>query len=61
MYGKRILWINTVKDLQYEIKCENSVKDKDNFLLSITFLFFFKKFFFFILGDIFFKIPKNLI
>ena len=62
MYEKRILWINTVNDLHYEIKCENCVKDKNNFLLNKTFLFFFKqKNIFLILETYFFKIPKNLI
>ena len=34
---------NTVNDLCYEIKFENRVKDKNNFLLSETLLFFFKQ------------------
>ena len=36
---------NTVNDLRLEIKFQNRVKDKSNFLLSETLLFFF--FFFF--------------
>ena len=53
-YKKRIQTYvdNTVNDLLYEIKFENCVKDKRNFLLSRTFLF--KTKIYFILGDIFF-------
>ena len=52
---------NTVNDLDYEIKFENCVKDKINFFIkqNIAFLFYTK--INFILGDIFFKIPKHLI
>ena len=48
---------NTVNDLRLEIKFQNRVKDKSNFLLSETllFFFFFLKKAYFILGDIFFK------
>ena len=42
---------NTVNDLGCKIKFENRVKDKNNFLLSETLLFFFKQKYF-ILGDI---------
>ena len=31
---------NKVNDLRYEIKFENCVKDKKNFLLSYTLIFF---------------------
>ena len=34
---------NTVNDMRYEIKLENCVKDKNNFLLSETLLFFLKQ------------------
>ena len=34
---------NTVNDLGYENKFENRVKDKNNFLLNETLLFFFLK------------------
>ena len=44
----------TLNDLHYEIKFENRVKDKNNFL-------FLNKNIFFLLGDAFFKIPKNLV
>ena len=44
----------TLNDLHYEIKFENRVKDKNNFL-------FLSKNIFFLLGDAFFKIPKNLV
>ena len=46
----RHLWMNTVNDLRYEIKFENRVKDKNNFLIkrNISFLFFFKKIFLFL-------------
>ena len=45
---------NTVNDLRYEIKFEN-IRNVRN----IAFLFWTK--IYFILGDVFFKIPKNLI
>ena len=54
---------NTVNDLRLEIKFQNRVKDKSNFLLSETLLFFFfflKKHILF-LETYFLKIPKNLI
>ena len=57
----RHLWINTVNDLHYEIKFENHMKDKINFYISRTFIFFFKQKYILFLGDIFFQIPKNLI
>ena len=43
--GKRIQTSvdNTVNDLGYENKFENRVKDKNNFLLNETLLFFFLK------------------
>ena len=52
---------NTVNDLCYEIKLENCVKDKNNLFIKwkIAFLSWTK--IYFILGDIFFKIRKNLI
>ena len=31
---------NTVNDLHYEIKCENSVKDKNNFFIKRNIVFF---------------------
>ena len=53
---------NTVNDLQYEIKVENRVKDKNNFFIkrNIAFLFFWKNIFY-SRRHIFFKISKNLI
>ena len=48
---------NTVIDLGYENKFENRVKDKNNFLLSETVLFFFffkKNYIYFVFGDAFF-------
>ena len=51
---------NTVNDLHYEIKFENCVKDKNNFIKqNIAFLSWTK--IYFILEDIFFEIPWNLI
>ena len=52
---------NTVNDLRYEIKFENCVKDKYNFFIkqNIAFLSWTKMYF--AIGDIFFKIRKNLI
>ena len=49
---------NTVNDLHYEIKFENCVKDKNIIFImqNVAFLFWTK--IYFILGDIFFKIPK---
>ena len=55
------LWINTVNDLHYEIKLENRVKDKNNFFISGTFIFFFKQKYILFLKAYFLKIPKNLI
>ena len=57
--GKRIQTSvdNTVNDLGYENKFENRVKDKNNFLLSETVLFFFffkKNYIYFVFGDAFF-------
>ena len=52
---------NTVHDLHYEIKFENCVKDKINFLLSRIFLFFFKQNYFLFFEMYFFKIPRNLV
>ena len=45
---------NTVNDLLYEIMFEN-IRDVRNIA------FFFQTKIYFILGDIFFKVPKNLI
>ena len=51
----------TVNDLRYEIKFENRVNDKNNsFIKQNTDLLFWTKIYY-ILGDIFFKISKNLI
>ena len=52
---------NTGHDLHYEIKFENCVKDKINFLLSRIFLFFFKQNYFLFFEMYFFKIPRNLV
>ena len=52
---------NTANDLRYEIKFENCVKEKNNFLLSRTLLFFFKQKYILFLETYFFKVPKNLI
>ena len=54
----RHLWINTVNDLRYEIKFENRVKDKNNFFISGTFIFFFKQKYILFLKAYFLKIPK---
>ena len=56
MYEKRMKTCvdNTVNDLRYEIKFEN-IRNVRN----IAFRFWTK--IYFILGDVFFKIPKNLI
>ena len=61
-YEKRIQTSvdNTVNDLRYEIKFENCVKDKNNFFVKKHFFSFLNKNIF-IFGDMFFKIPKNLI
>ena len=52
---------NTVNDQRYEIEFENFMKDKNNFFIkrNVAFLSWTK--IYFILGDTFFKIPKNLI
>ena len=50
-----------VNDLCHEIKFENRVKDKYNFLLSKTFIFFWNKNVFLFLEKYFFKIPKKSI
>ena len=52
---------NTVNDLCYELKFENCVKDKNNFFISETLLFFFEKKFIFFSETYFLKIPKNLV
>ena len=52
---------NTVNDLRYEIKFENCVKDKNDFFIKRTIAFLFQTKIYFILGDVFFKIPNNLI
>ena len=52
---------NTVNGLCYKIKFEICVKDKNNFFLTETLLFFFKQKYIFFLEIYFFKIPKNLI
>ena len=55
---------NTVNDLGYENKFENRVKDKNNFLLNETLLFFFlkkKTYIFYFWRRISLKISKNLI
>ena len=54
---------NTLNDLRQEIKFENRVNDKNNFLLSETFLFFLAKIFILNSWKCFFflKTPKNLI
>ena len=52
----------TLNDLHYEIKFENRVKDKNNFFMKQNISFpFLNKNVFFLLGDAFFKIPKNLV
>ena len=50
---------NTVNDLRYEIKFENCVKDKNDFFIKRTIAFLFQTKIYFILGDVFFKIPNN--
>ena len=56
-YKKRIQTSvdNIVNDLRYEIKFENCVKDKNNFLIKGNISFLFKTKIYFILGNIFFK------
>ena len=49
----------TVNGLRYEINFGNCVKDKKNFFMQRKIAFLEQKYF--ILGNIFFKIPKNLI
>ena len=62
-YKKRIQTFldNTINDLHQEIKFENCVKDKNNFLLSETFLFFLKQKYILFLATHFFKILNHLI
>ena len=62
-YKKRIQTFldNTINDLHQEIKFENCVKDKNNFLLSETFLFFLKQKYILFLATYFFKILNHLI
>ena len=43
---------NTKNDLCYEIKFENCVKDKNNFLIKRSIAFLFKTKIYFILGSI---------
>ena len=46
---------NTVKGLRYEIKFENCVKDKNNFLIKENISFLYKINIYFILGNIFLR------
>ena len=46
---------NAVKGLRYEIKFENRVKDKNNFLVKKNISFLFKINIYFILGNIFLR------
>ena len=50
---------NTLNDLRHEIKFENRVNDKNNFLLSETFLFFFSKNIYFKFLEMFFIFFKD--
>ena len=52
---------NTVNDMRYEIKFENSVKDKNNFFIKQSTAFLSWTKIYFIVEIYFFKIPKNLI
>ena len=54
-YEKRIQTFvdNIVNDLRYEIKFENSVRDKNKFCIKRK-IFFFKQKYFFMLGNVFF-------
>ena len=52
---------NTVNDLHYEIKFENCIKDKNNFLVRETLLFLLEQKFILFLETYFLKIPQNLI
>ena len=53
---------NTVNDLHYEIKFENSVKDKNNFFIRRNIAFFFLEQKYILFSETyFFKIPKNII
>ena len=52
---------NTVNDMHYEIKFENSVKDKNNFFIKQRIAFPSWTKIYFIVEIYFFKIPKNLI
>ena len=56
MYEKRTQTSvdNTVKDLHYEIKFENRVKDKNNFFVKRNIAYLFKTKVYFVLGDVFF-------
>ena len=53
---------NTVNDLHYEVKFENSVKDKNNFFIRRNIAFFFLEQKYILFSETyFFKIPKNII
>ena len=62
-YEKRIQTFvdNTGNDLGYEIKFENSVRDKNKFCNKRKIFFFKQKYTFLFLETYFFKISKNLI
>ena len=55
-YEKRIQTSvdNTINYLNYEIKFENCVKEKNNFFIKQNIYFLFKTKIYFILGDMFF-------
>ena len=52
---------NIVNDLRYEVKFENCVKDKNNFLIKRNIALLSWKKLFYSRRYIYFKIPKNLI
>ena len=61
-YEKRIQTFvdNIVNDFRYEIKFENSVRDKNKFCIKRKIFFFKQKYIFLCLETYFFKISKNL-
>ena len=52
---------NAVNDLCYEINFENRVNNKNYFFIKWSIAFLFETKTYFILGDVFFFIPKNSI
>ena len=52
---------NTANGLRYEIMFQNRVNKKKNFFIKQNIAFIFETKIYFIHGDIFFKIPRDLI